>query len=176
MNTASKNEGDMSRVKDLTGERFGSMTVLRFEFTRGRRAWFRCRCDCGKEVVRETRHIRSGLLAQCGRHRESGPEIERFWRKAARGPDCWTWIGRTNAYGYGIFDIGGRHEVASRWLLRFILADLFVDELEVCHSCDNPSCVRPDHLFVATHKENMRDAQKKGRLFRRNRAKAGGAS
>lgn len=96
----------------------------------------------------------------------------RFWCRVdlhgpvpAHLPDlgaCWLWTGAKNRDGYGHLRVGGRlrgaHQVA------FVSAGgLLVTGLEVCHKCDRRDCVRPSHLFQATHAENVRDMIAKGR-------------
>lgn len=101
---------------------------------------------------------------------------ERFWSQVARSDDgCWEWTGRRKKnkkqhYGLVRVYVGKRngrsvkrqfmaHRVAWELTNGPIPAGLFV-----CHHCDNPPCVRLDHLFLGTHKDNAADAQAKGRL------------
>lgn len=87
----------------------------------------------------------------------------RFWAKVSRGPACWNWGGVKHPRGYGIFTFQGRTVRAHR----FVMRDQIKSTDLVCHKCDNPSCVRPDHLFVGTHKVNTDDMMSKGRGFMR---------
>ena len=93
------------------------------------------------------------------------PLEERFWKKVRKTRGCWEWTSYTDRDGYGQLGRGGRasrHDQAHRisWELHFgkIPAGLLV-----CHHCDNPSCVRPDHLFISTPLGNMRDMDTKKR-------------
>ena len=92
-------------------------------------------------------------------------DIERFNSFVAAGkPDeCWPWSGGTDRQGYGHFGLGGKTIQAHRFAFWFT-AGIEPGDLCVCHSCDNPGCVNPAHLWLGTHKENMVDASKKGRL------------
>ena len=90
--------------------------------------------------------------------------MKRFWDKVAiAGPDdCWDWQAFINKFGYGQFRIGkqviGAHRVS--YLLEY---GEFDKTLDVCHSCDNPRCVNPKHLWLGTASDNVWDMAKKGR-------------
>jgi hypothetical protein len=76
---------------------------------------------------------------------------------------CWEWQGRRDRWGYGRITVRHRrysvHRLAASLFLGFELSS----ELHVLHRCDNPCCFRPDHLFLGTHADNMRDRQTKQR-------------
>lgn len=95
---------------------------------------------------------------------------ERFWAKVVRNGDdeCWGWTGATSEKGYGVIGKGRRGEgtmKASRasWLIHH--GELPADKA-VCHTCDNPPCTNPKHLFLGTLLENNDDKQAKGRQVR----------
>lgn len=93
--------------------------------------------------------------------------IDRFWRKVRKTESCWLWIGSKRNKGYGAFvwstsagDIiqGRAHRFA--WEMAF---GPVPSGLCVLHTCDNPSCVRPEHLWIGTKSDNNRDMLTKGR-------------
>lgn len=91
----------------------------------------------------------------------------RFWSKVKKTDGCWVWIGAMD-HGYGEIRIGGR--AAKRPVranrVAFAIANGRLPVGLICHRCDNPACVRPDHLFEGTQKDNIQDASRKGRLHR----------
>ena len=87
---------------------------------------------------------------------------ERFWAKVDKSGECWLWTAGKNSLGYGSFRIGGDVFLAHR--LAWGLAHREdPGDLCVCHRCDNPACVRAEHMFLGTRIENNRDRDRKGR-------------
>jgi hypothetical protein len=89
---------------------------------------------------------------------------QRFWSKVKKGPGCWEFQG-SRRKGYGRFYVDERRGVinASRYALEEKLGRPLRPGMEACHTCDNPACVRPSHLFEGTHQQNCEDRSRKGR-------------
>lgn len=96
---------------------------------------------------------------------KSRPLPERFWSKVEKTDACWLWRGGVKPNGYGRFVIGHSTQVYAHRFAWELTNGAVADGLFVCHHCDTPLCVRPDHLFLGTHTENMRDMLAKGRHF-----------
>src|SRR3990167_10376201 len=86
----------------------------------------------------------------------------RFWNKVNKTNSCWLWIASKFHDGYGQFRHEGSMKLAHRISYELHYGPI-PDELCVCHICDVPSCVNPEHLFLGTQQENMEDKVKKGR-------------
>ena len=91
---------------------------------------------------------------------------QRFWKKVDKTDSCWQWTGSTNGkYGKIRCEDQGPLLYAHRYSYLLHYGD-YDQSMQVCHHCDNPLCVRPDHLFLGTHADNMADRQAKGRQSR----------
>jgi hypothetical protein len=101
--------------------------------------------------------------------KRSERDLKRFWSRVDKnGPlimssRCWVWTRGRDVDGYGTIWRAGTNAKAHRVSFE-INGGSIPDGLFVCHKCDNPSCVNPDHLFLGTALENKRDCVRKGRL------------
>ena len=92
--------------------------------------------------------------------------VDERWASFApsEGDGCWEWTGSRNHRGYGVFDLGratSRLAHRTAWIRAY---GPIPAGLSVLHRCDNPPCVRPSHLFLGDHTDNMADARAKGRM------------
>jgi len=97
-----------------------------------------------------------------GEFLKTNNDITRFWSKVQKHKNCcWIWARCKDTKGYGQFRFNKRMWGAHRVAYYLTYGD--PGSLCVLHKCDNPSCVRPDHLFLGSHTDNMQDSVKKGR-------------
>jgi hypothetical protein len=94
-----------------------------------------------------------------------GALVDRFWAKVEKTAGCWLWTASKDRQGYGYFDHGKAHRFS------YVLHYGLISTAKPCvlHRCDNPSCVRPEHLWIGTRQENMVDRDSKGRGYKGDR-------
>lgn len=89
-------------------------------------------------------------------------DVERFWKKVYKGESCWIWTGDTHK-GYGSITLSPNIKLAAHRVAYTINKGQIPAGMIVCHKCDRPPCVNPDHLFLGTHQDNTTDRISKGR-------------
>lgn len=90
-------------------------------------------------------------------------DVCRFMNYVKVTSGCWIWIASKNRSGYGKFSFSGFKNITAHRASYILFNGPIKDDLFVCHSCDNPSCVKPAHLWLGNHAENMSDMTKKER-------------
>lgn len=96
-------------------------------------------------------------------HHLTPKRIEQFWAsvdKSGGDEACWNW---KQAKTYGEYYLGTHKERTHRLAYNLSTGQDIPAGMEVCHTCDNPACCNPAHLFIGTHSQNMRDRDKKKR-------------
>ena len=116
---------------------------------------------------RRTRKFGSPVAVQMHSGSFKGiPARDRFFMQVRKHTDgCWEWVGGKAKNGYGSFrgeQDGVLHHRAHRYSYHYHKG-VIPDDMMVCHTCDNPCCVNPAHLFLGSAKDNMQDKIAKGR-------------
>lgn len=122
---------------------------------------------CGDDFYPRIDQLKAGIGKFCSRKCSGAarriPLKERFWSNVEKFDEgCWEWTAAKNNEGYGLTSHNGQLQLTHRlsWEMHY---GPVPDGLFVCHHCDNPLCVRPEHLFTGTNGDNMKDMYKKGR-------------
>lgn len=132
--------------------------------------------QCGRDFQTWPYRIREGRGRYCSRHCFNISQLgqtrpkprsleERFWEKVERRgrDDCWTWLGSKTVDGYGRIGHNGKVRAATHISWEMHHGADFPPGMLACHSCDNPECVNPAHLFVGSKQDNADDMVRKGR-------------
>ncbi len=155
----------MKRPQNLIGERFFKLKVIKFLGKGKRTTIWLCQCDCGNERICERSFLISKSIRSCGCQRVFDYEFdheERFFKYVIKSEGCWIWSGCKDKKGYGQFNLKNKTMFSHRFSYELKYGKI-PEKMCVCHKCDTPSCVNPDHLFLGTNKENLRDMISKGR-------------
>lgn len=117
---------------------------------------------CKRTYAAKAYQIRRGQRFCSGACRNHRTEEQRFWSRVQKTEGCWNWTGALVAGRYGNSTWKNKPSLAHRASWEMHHGDI-PEGLNVCHHCDNGKCVRPDHLFLGTQKDNVQDMIKKGR-------------
>jgi len=119
---------------------------------------------CEKKVKKHDRYcsMHRARFSRTNRFDKKTPYERMMERVEIKKNGCWIYTGFVNEYGYGRIRNNGFKYLTHRLSFEHFFGSI-PEGILVCHKCDIPSCVNPQHLFLGTHKDNFDDALKKGR-------------
>lgn len=116
---------------------------------------------CGRSF-RQNKARQRYCSRRCGAGRRKVSVSDRFWANVVKTDSCWLWTGDADKDGYGRIGRSGAQIRAHRFSYE-IHNGAIPQGMLVCHTCDTPACVRPDHLWLGTAADNNEDMGRKGR-------------
>jgi HNH endonuclease len=132
--------------------------------------------QCGVTFGAQASEVRKGWARFCSRAccdvAKVGSKLDpdAFWARVIKTEMCWPRPFDLNADGYGRVSVGhpAHRVLAHRHAFELSFGPI-PEGMDVCHRCDNPPCVRPDHLFLGSHADNLADMRAKDRQVRGER-------
>lgn len=153
--------------EDITGKKFGYLTALECLYTKtsGTTYTWKCICDCGNVCEIDGKSLRNLHTKSCGCHKPDHIRFEeakaRFFENIEKTESCWNWKGLFMG-DYGVL-FYKTHVKAHRFSYLIHKGKLEKGKF-ICHTCDNPACVNPEHLYQGTAKDNFNDMYQRGRF------------
>lgn len=150
----------------VSGQKFGRLVL---QNSNGQ-MWY-CLCECGEYKTARATDIATGRVKSCGclerenriRHNKNQSDISRRLNNSVvKDNGCIEFCGYRNACGYGVLRISGKSTLAHRAAYELLIGKIPAG-MQVNHTCDNPACINPSHLWIGTQIENVIDCIKKGR-------------
>jgi len=165
----------MSIIQIQNGEKYGRLKVISEapKMKGGHRASL-CECECGNFTIIRNSGLMSGHNKSCGCFLEE--ERKRFIENASKKIEwieepcryidlgnCFVCISHSvGTDGYTQYDWDHKHNHMSRFIWEQMHGEI-PSKMQVCHKCDNPKCINPEHFFLGTTQENTKDKVKKDR-------------
>lgn len=160
----------VNKYKNLTNKKFGKLTLLYpLDTIENSLTVWVCKCDCGNYTRAGSCDVLMGKRTTCGCANKPVEPIINFEKhfEMCRPWECWEWKANKLPSGYGQWQISHakyqKHWLAHRFSYQYYKNDILEEDDVVCHTCDNPSCVNPEHLFKGKQKDNIEDKINKGR-------------
>jgi len=155
----------MAKLIDLTGQRFGMLSVVKRADKHYGVAW-KCACDCGNSVIASSANLKKREYPQvsCGCLKRSRAKVNNVEDNSMPITEtgCVIWLGLVTSGGYGRVAVNREYVLAHRYFYEKRFGKI-PDGLCACHKCDTPSCINPDHIFLGTAKDNAEDKVRKNR-------------
>lgn len=161
--------------KQVEGTKLTPLRLAKLDDHHGGNWAYEFKCACGNLITASISSVRLGRVKSCGcakaerrqnvRHTHDQIKAILIARSTSQHDktSCWEWLGCRKDDGYGMIMFSGKVVGTHRasWIVH---NGVIPSGLCVLHKCDNPPCVNPDHLFLGTQADNVRDCSSKGRI------------
>lgn len=153
--------------EDITNKKFGFLTALECLYTKKSSTTYmwKCLCDCGNICEVDGKNLRISHTKSCGCYKPDNVKLheatKRFYENIEKTDTCWNWKGLYwNGYGVLFY----KKQITAHRFSYMIHKGSLEKGKCICHTCDNPKCVNPEHLYQGSFKDNAKDASDRGRL------------
>jgi len=159
----------MPKLIDLTGKKFQHLIALYRVENKGNKTQWMFRCECGKTKEIPAYCVTQNRIHSCGcKAKAGGPiQLSRLKKQLMENvkiseKGCWEWQRQIDKDGYGFWGLPSIKMQRVHRISWFLHNGKIPEDMLILHHCDNPPCCNPEHLYVGTVKDNLRDSIERG--------------